>query len=62
MEKEEFVEKVMDIRMKIAFLPHDEKNNPNHLLYQELQNLKKKYTRSLLKERERELYDEHKRK
>ena len=62
MEKKEFMEKYMDIRMQIASLPPNDKCNPEHPLYKELKDLKKEFTLSLIKERESEIYDQHKRK
>lgn len=62
MEKEEFLKKNMEIRMKIVFLSPKDKCNPEHPLYKELSTLKKEYALSLILERESEINDQHKRK
>lgn len=43
MQEKEFKEKLFDIRMKIALLRPDERDNLNHPFYQELKKLKREY-------------------
>lgn len=61
MEKEEFLKKDWEIRMKIQYLSPNEKCNSDHPYYKELKELKKEYILSLIKERESEINDQHKR-
>lgn len=65
MDKEYYKKKILEIRLKIAYLPFEERENKDHPYYKELKDVKKRYARSLFEERwkeeEKKEYDKHKR-
>lgn len=65
MDKEYYKKKILEIRLKIAYLPFEERENKDHPYCKELKDIKKRYARSLFderwKEEEKKEYDKHKR-
>lgn len=65
MDKAYYKNKLLEIRLKIAYLPLEQRQNKNHPYYQELDDIKKEYARYLLeeklKEKEKEENDKYKR-
>ena len=63
--KEYYKKQLLDIRLKIAFLPLSEREKLNHPYYQKLKEIKHKYAKCLFdeieKEKENEENDKHKR-
>ena len=63
--KEYYRKQLLEIRLKIAFLPLNEREDSNHPYYQELREAKYEYAKCLFeeieKEKENEENDKHKR-
>ena len=61
--KEYYKKQLLDIRLKIAFLPLSERQKLNHPYYQELKEVKHEYSKFLFEEieKENEENDKHKR-
>ena len=61
--KEYYKKQLLDIRLKIAFLPLSEREKLNHPYYQELKEVKHEYAKFLFEEieKENEENDKHKR-
>ena len=51
MDKEYYKKKILEIRLKIAYLPFEERENKDHPYYKELKDIKKRYARSISKPR-----------
>lgn len=54
MNKEEFRQKLLELRTKIAYLSPNDKANPNHPLYAEIRKFKREYALNVIKEKEME--------
>ncbi len=64
-DKKYYKKQLLEIRLKIGFLPLSERENLNHPYYQELKQVKHEYAKYLIeeieKEKENEENDKHKR-
>ncbi len=64
-DKEYYRKKMFEIKLKIAFLPLNKRENLNHPYYQKLKEIKHKYAKCLFdeieKEKEKEENDKYKR-